>query len=234
MKLKREDHEERTANGSKPYYDKVRKRWRIQYTDNEGKPQAVYDKTEEGVVAKFQEIKVALNKGKYIKKSKDTINYIMEKMLESQKSDMKPNSFSRKKDTAKVISEMSIASKPIQKVSKDQIKKEFEILKNQKKPNGKYRFSQSYLDKIFLLLREVFEQAVEDKKVSTEDNPFKTKKGAKKPKSNKKTKQVKPFTKAECILFLQELNKGYDYYTDVFWVLILTGMRVRRMFSIKN
>lgn len=169
----------------------------------------MYDKTEQGVVAKHHEIQVALNNRKYIKKSRDTIADIMETMLKDQKEDMKPNSYLRKLNTKNVIlKEMStIVNMPIQKVTSKQINEEFKKLKEIKKSNGDYKYSQSYLNKIFSLLREVFEQAVEDKKVGSEDNPFKTKKGVKKPKSNKKPKDIRILTKNECIALLKELNK---------------------------
>lgn len=205
--VKKRGTRRKNGEGSKPYYDKKRKRWRIQYTDNEGKPQVVYDKTEQGVIAKFQEIKVALNKNRYIKKSRDTVKDIMEDMLKDQKEDMKPGSYKRKTDTSRIINSLELATKPIQKVGKDQIKKDFKELRNRKNKKGDYKYSQSYLDKIFELLQEIFEEAVDREKISPEQNPFKSKKGVKRPTSGKLTKKVKPFNKQECIDFLQELNK---------------------------
>lgn len=151
--VKKRGARRKNGEGSKPYYDKKRKRWRIQYTDNEGKPQVVYDKTEQGVIAKFQEIKVALNKGKYVKKSQDTIAEIMDYMLKKQKKKkkrrMKANSFNRKLNTRNMLLNYmgDLCNKPISKVTIEQIEDAFTKLEELKKPNGDYKYAQSTLGK---------------------------------------------------------------------------------------
>lgn len=220
------------ANGTKPLYIASRKRWRILYTDNKGKRKPVYGKTEKEVIEKHLEIRMALKRGKYIEKSKDTIREIMEDMLEKQKKKkkkgkMKANSYGRKLDTKNMILKYmkDICDKPIQRVTIEQIEDGFTKLEELKKPNGEYKYAQSTLNKAFSLLREVYTQAVQDKKISTEDNPFKTEKGVEKPVSNKDKKDIKVFNKKESTAFFKELDKGYDEYTDVFYFLAYSSTR---------
>lgn len=83
---------EEPANGSKPWYDKKRKRWRILYTDNNGDRKPVYGKTLQEVIDNHREIQRALKYGTYIKKMPDTFNQIMDTMLDEQEAnrELKP------------------------------------------------------------------------------------------------------------------------------------------------
>lgn len=76
---------EEPANGSKPWYDKARKRWRILYTDtNTGKRRPVYGATLQEVIDNHREIQRALKYGTYIEKVPDTFNQVMNDMLKEQ------------------------------------------------------------------------------------------------------------------------------------------------------
>lgn len=156
----------------------------------------------------------------------------MDDMLEKQKKKkkkkkMKANSFNRKLDTRNMILKYmgDICNKPISRVTIEQIEDGFTKLEEVQKPNGEYKYAQSTLNKAFSLLRETYTQAVQDKKLSTEDNPFKTEKGVEKPVSNKNKKDIKVFTQKESTAFFKELDKGYDEYTDVFYFLAYSSTR---------
>ena len=210
-------------NGSY-YYEKARKRWRIQYTDNDGNRKSIYGKTIEEVQAKHDQIKVALRNGTYIEKKKDTIQSVMEELLDDQERnhELKEGSMLRKRETAKIISEMSIASRPIQNVTAVEIRKDLAKLVD---PKGKYNYSQSYVNKVYSLLRSVYDKAVEDDIINFSNNILRNGK-VKKPKSSKDDKDVKPFNKNELESFLKQLEKEDNEYKDIFYVLMLTGMRV--------
>ena len=152
---------------------------------------------------------------------------MLEKQKKKKKRKMKANSFNRKLDTRNMILKYmgDICNKPISRVTIEQIEDGFTRLEDLKKPNGEYKYAQSTLDKAFTLIREVFTQAVQDKKISTEDNPFKTEKGVEKPVSNKNKKDIKVFDKKESTDFFRELDKGYDEYTDVFYFLAYSSTR---------
>jgi integrase len=145
----------------------------------------------------------------------------MNDMLDEQERnhELKENSMLRKRITAGIISNMSIANKPIQKVTADKIKEGLAKFVDER---GKYNYSQSYLNKIYSLLREVFNQAVIDDKLNLEQNPFKIKGKVKKPKSSKKTKKVTALNIEETKLFLKQLTIEQDKYKDAIWVLTLT------------
>lgn len=210
-------------NGSY-YYEKARKRWRIQYTDNDGNRKSIYGKTIEEVQAKHDQIKVALRNGTYIEKKKDTIQSVMEELLDDQERnhELKEGSMLRKRETAKIISEMSLASRPIQNVTAVEIRKDLAKLVD---PNGKYNYSQSYVNKVYSLLRSIYDKAVEDDIINFSNNILRNGK-VKKPKSSKDDKDVKPFNKNELEAFLKQLEIENNEYKDIFYVLMLTGMRV--------
>lgn len=138
----------------------------------------------------------------------------MNEMLEEleEDGDLKDNSLNREYNTANIIKEhIKCINKPIYKITADNLNQELRKLPNIKKfvqsrNREEYRFSQSYLDKIYSLIREVFHYAVLKDKLTKEKDPFEIEGKVKKPKANKETKEVKPFTRAECIKFLQQLS----------------------------
>ena len=174
------------------------------------------------------EIRIALKRGEYKEKSPDTIKKIMKELLEEKEHELKANSMLRAKETFKIVSEMKlIADKPIQQVTAKEIKTDLLKLVD---PNGKYNYSQSYIDKIYSMIRSVYDKAVEDDIINMNNNLLRNGK-VKKPKSSKKDKEIKPFNREECKLFLIQLEQEDDEYKNVYYVLIYTGMRVRRMSS---
>ena len=77
----------------------------------------------------------------------------------------------RKRRTAEIISHTSFANKPIQKITADEIKKELNKFASMKKSNGDYKYSQSYLDKIFSVTKQTFFYAVDNDKLTLEQSP---------------------------------------------------------------
>lgn len=55
-----------------------------------------------------------------------------------------------------------------------------------------------------------------------------------KPNSNKATKKVDALTIKEQERFINELDKGYDDYTIVFYIAIYTGMRISEILALKR
>lgn len=191
----------------------------------------MYGKTLQEVIDNHREIQRALKYGIYIKKMPDTFNQLMDTMLDEQENnrELKPSSMLRKRRTATLISETSFANRPVQKITAEEIKKELTKFANLKKPNGTYKYSQSYIDKIFSLTREVFFYAVDNEKLILEQSPFKTKTKVKRPKAGKKTRKVAPLDIEETKLFLKQLTIETDKYKDELWFITLTGVRPRRM-----
>ena len=223
-----------TYRGITIYYQEDRKRYRMWYTDNKGRKKPVYGNEKAIVKDNYDKIQEQLRKGSYLAKVPDTFNKLMDEMLEEQEeySELKDNSLNRKRDSAKIVKEyMKCSHKPIKNISANELNEELKRLSNikkfiQSKDEEVYRFSQSYLNKIYSLIREVFHYAVKEDKLSKELNPFEIEGKVKKPKSNKDTKIVKPFTREECIKFLEVLNKSEHKYTDILKVQLFGGLRI--------
>ena len=85
----------------------------------------------------------------------------MNNMLDEEEAnhELKPGSMIRKRRTAELISQTKFASKRIQKITADEIKAELNRFADQKKPNGEFKYSQSYINKIFSILQllEIFQ-----------------------------------------------------------------------------
>lgn len=146
--------------------------------------------------------------------------------------DLKDNSLNRERDTAKIIEEfITCSKKQIKNIKADELNDDLRKLPNitkfvQRKNKEEYRFSQSYLNKIYSLIRRTYNYAVVKEKLLKDLNPFEIEGKIKKPKSNKNTKIVKPFTREECIKFLEELNKYDHKFISILKVQLFGGLRI--------
>ena len=140
----------------------------------------------------------------------------------------------RKKRTAELISQTSFASRPIQKITAEEIKSDLKKFANMKKPNGKYKYSQSYLDKIFSVTRQTFFYAVDNDKLTLEQSPFKTKTKVKRPKAGKKTRKVSPLDIEETKKFLKQLTIETYKYKDELCFITITGVRPGECLALKS
>lgn len=162
------------------YYQEDRKRYRMWYTDNKGNKKPTYGKTRKDVENNYDQIQEQLRKGLYLAKMPDTLVKLMNEMLEEQKEDrtIKQNSLNRKKDTAEIIiKHIKSSNKPIQKITENDLNNELKKIANLKKyilsrDTYEYRYSQSYIDKIYSLIRETFQYAVIKRKLTKEQNLF--------------------------------------------------------------
>lgn len=158
----------------------------------------------------------------------------MNEMLDELEIDkeLKDNSLNRKRDTAKIIEEfIKCSRKQIKNITADELNEELRKLPDikkfvQSKNKEEYRFSTSYLNKIFSLIRQTFHYAVLKEVISKDLDPFEIEGKIKKPKSNKNTKIVKPFTREECIKFLEELNKYEHKFIDILRIQLFAGLRI--------
>lgn len=231
-----------TYRGVAIYYQEDRDRYRMWYTDNKGNKKPAYGKTKELVKANYDKIQEELRKGKYIANMPDTLLKLMYEMLEEkgEDRDLKDNSLNRNYDTAKIIEKyIKCNRKPIQKITADNLNEELKKLPNMKKfiqskNKEEYRFSQSYLDKIYSLIREVFHYAVLKEKLTKEKDPFEVEGKVKKPKANKPTKEVKPFTRTECIKFLKQLSiEEPSQFIDIIKIQLM-GFRIGETLALTN
>lgn len=231
-----------TYRGVTIYYQEDRDRYRMWYTDNKGIKKPVYGKTIELVKTNYDQIQEQLRKGLYLAKMPDTLLKLMTQMIDEQEEykELKQNSINRKRDTANIIKEhIKCCKKPIQKITEDNLNEDLKKLPQMKKfiqskNREEYRFSQSYLNQIYSLIRETFHYAVIKRKLAQELDPFEVKGRVKKPKANKATKEVKPFTRAECIKFLKQLSiEEPSQIIDIIKIQIM-GFRIGETLALTN
>lgn len=205
------------------YYDTARDRHRMWYTDNKKNKKPVYGKTKDDVKKSYDEVQERLRKGTYIVKKPDTFIQLMGDMLDELEKDrdLKDNSLNRKHDTAAIIEEfIKCTGKQIKNITADELNEDLRKIPDikkfvQSKNREEYRFSQSYINKIYSLIRETYHYAVLKEKLPKDLDPFEIEGKIKKPKSNKNTKVIKSFSRNECIKFLEELNKCDHKFADI-------------------
>lgn len=91
-------------------------------------------------------------------------------------------------------------------------------------------YSNSVICKISQVIRSAFDKAVLLNIVNS--NPYNIKGLINLPKSDKQDKKIEALTLEEQKLFIKELEKGYDKYTNVFYIAIYTGMRIGEILAL--
>ena len=122
-----------------------------------------------------------------------------------------------------VIKKFDFANEPIQKLNIDKINSEL--------PTISYKYSESSIKKVCGLISISFDRAVALNIIKS--NPFKVIGAIIRPKSKKITKKVDAFTLEEQKKFENELAKGYDEYTEIFYILLYTRYESWRSFGSK-
>ena len=206
------------------YYSETLKRWIGQYTYN-GKRKSLYGKTRTEVKDKLNKALVNIVDNKYVDKSNYTLIDLINKYNDD---DFTANligdvAYLRRKETANIIKKMSIANMPIQKIKQEQINKEL--------LNINY-YSNSTITKVYGMIKSAFDKAVILQILP--NNMFTVKGLIIKPKSIKQDKKIDALTIKEQKLFIKELEKRYDPYTDIFYIALYTGMRIGEILSLKG
>lgn len=174
---------------------------------------------------KLDKILNDIRERKYISRNKITIGEILEENLQNKEHSNKicKSTMLRNRETAKVILKSDIANMPIQQVRRQDLQNFLN--------KAAEAYSNSYIDKIHIHLSNVFQIAMIDHYIN--ENPF-AMKAISKPKSVRPDKKVDALTVEEHKAFIRHLEKKDYKYKDIFYVLIETGMRVRRSISIKK
>ena len=201
--------------------------WRGQYKKPNGKRGSVSAPTQKEAQDKLNQVLADIKRKQFVDRNGKTVRKILEEILEEQEklNKITDSTILRNKNTAKHILGMVIIDKPIQKVSADEINKCLQKLTY---------LSNSYIDKIYMKLNNVFNEAVLQEILIV--NPF-TVGRIKKPRSNNEDKKVEAFTIEEHKAFLQELQqlKENDYtYRVIFYICIETGMRIGEVLALKR
>lgn len=203
-------------------YHKTLKRWMGSYTYN-GKRKSIYGKTRTEVKDKLNKALVNIVDNKYVDKSNytliDLININIESQFNSNK--ISESTYKRKLNTKKIIENLSISNLYIQKISASNINEDLLKLTN---------YSNSVIKKVSQMIRNAFDKALILNIIP--NNPFNIKGLINIPKSIKEDKKVDALTTDEQKLFIEELRKNYDLYTDIFYIAIYTGMRIGEILAL--
>lgn len=204
------------------YYSETLKRWIGQYTYN-GKRKSVYAKTRTEVKNKVNKALVSIVDNKYIDKSNytllDLINMNIEEQFKANK--IAVTTYNRKLETKKIIENNDIAKLAIQKISPIDI--------NNFLIDISY-YSNSVITKISQMVRSAFDKALILNIIN--NNPYNIKGLINIPKSQKQDKKIDALTVEEQKLFIKELEKNYDEYTNIFYIAIYTGMRIGEILAL--
>ena len=204
------------------YYNENLKRWIGQYTYN-GKRKSLYGKTRTEVKNKLNKALVDIVDNKYVDKSNFTLIEIINKNIEEQFNSNKISevTYKRKLDTKKIIENSNISNIKIQKLNSSTIN-DFLISIS--------HYSNSVISKISQMIRKAFDKALLLNIVN--NNPFNIKGLINIPKSSKEDKKIEALTVEEQKLFIKELEKSYDEYTDIFYIAVYTGMRIGEILAL--
>jgi integrase len=203
------------------FFNKTLNRWVGQFTDPfTKKRKTVYDKDEKTLRKKLRNAIRDAENGKYVEKAKDTIPEIAEKIIERkhQANITGSASYLRGMGTVAIIKKSDIADIPIQNVSKDDLQEFFYTLKD---------YSNSYISKIFQLVKLAFEEAIKDDLIVK--NPMLH---VIKPKSNKMDKKVEALTLEQHQIFINSLEN--EIYKNIFFIAINTGMRCGEILALQT
>ena len=183
------------------YYSEKLKRYVAQFTDPfTKKRKTLYDKDEKTLRKKLRNAIKDAENGKYVEKSKDTIPEIAERIIERKHEANITGSASylRGMGTAAIIKKSDIADIPIQNLSKDDLQEFFYTLKD---------YSNSYISKVFQLVKLVFEEAIKDDLIVK--NPMLH---VIKPKSNKMDKKVEALTLEQHQIFINIVKEIFTMF----------------------
>lgn len=205
-----------------------KEKWVVQYKvgmQDNGRPKmkTIYCKSRTEAKTKYDELILTIKTGKLVDKSNYTLNDIIDINI---KNDLALNkisktSYNRKKETQKIIANHSISNIEIQKITPAIINDFLLSIKN---------YSNSVISKTSQMLKCAFDKAIVMNIITS--NPFNIKGIIAVPKSNKQDKKVDALTVEEQQLFIKELEKGYDEYTNIFYVAIYTGMRIGEILAL--
>lgn len=212
------------------YYSETKKMWVAQFCagykdDGSLNRKTVYGKTRAVVKDKMNKALVEVKEEKFVDKSDVTLIELIDLIIKEQfeANRISEATYKRKLNTAKIIRTKKIANMPIQKIKSTDINEFLSSLKE---------YSNSVISKISQMVRNALDKAVILNILN--NNPYNLKGLIMVPKSVKEDKKVEALTVEEQKLFVAELKKNYDEYTDIFYVAIYTGMRIGEILALSK
>ena len=207
------------------YYSDTLGCWVFQYYI-EGNPnrKTMKQKKKESVKefkARVTDLKSKINNGSYVEKNSITISSLGLEIIENKlkRNKVREVTYSGDMQVYTHIKNSSIANVKIQKVT------EFQL---QDFIDSKKCFANSYLSKIWMLLNNIFKEALKREYIIK--NPMIK---VEKPKSDKEDEKIEAFTTEEQQAFINMLTPN-EPYRDIFIIALYTGMRMGEILALKK
>lgn len=209
------------------FFDNNKQKWIYQYTENHKTKVITQRKneTKQDFKKRADEIRKELADDEHIEPSRKTLIEIINEQNESllNANKIRETSYNRKQYTSKIIEKMTIANIPLQQITPQMINNDLSTITN---------YANNTIDKVYGMLSSAFDYGVAYGIIKS--NPFNIRNLIIKPKSIKETKKIEALTIDEQKAFENELAKGYDEYTDIFYILLYTGARVGEVLALKG
>lgn len=212
------------------YYSEKLNKWIGQFVagrkpDGRLNRKSIYGDTRKEVKEKITQALADIQNQSYIEKDNITLIEIIDKLLnESFKANrIKETTYNRNLQTKKIVETLDIANMPIQKISRTHINSCLTKLTN---------YSNSTIEKVCILIRQAFNYAMLNEIINKD--PFTIKGSILRPVSKKHDKEIDALDIDEQKLFVKELEKGYDKYTDIFYIALYTGMRIGEILALTS
>lgn len=219
------------GEGSIYYSDKLN-RWVGQFsnglkTDGTVNRKSVYGKTRKEVADKITKALNGIKERTFVDKSTTTFLEILESLVEEKHKSNITSDSTYKRDTYAICqivnSSASIAKKPIQKITNQDIKRFFFSITH---------YSNSTIDKIYRFVNSTFRKAVSQRYIYS--NPLDDRHEIIKPKSDKPDKKVEALTVDEHRKLLDVLNNQEvnSKYRNIILLILSCGLRVGEALSL--
>lgn len=210
------------------YYSEKLNKWVGQFTagrkaDGKLNRKSVYGNTRKEVKEKITKALAEIQTNTYIEKNDITLSDLASEIIEDKKksNEVNANTYKRLTYTLSYIKKENIGDMPIQKITAKDVK---DFL------NSKTSYSNSVLQKIFQLLGQTFRRAVDRNYISR--NPMLAEE-VKRPKSNKKDREVIPLSVEEEKKLINALSCENKEYKNVILLMLFSGLRIGEVLSIK-
>lgn len=200
------------------FYSNSQKKWMGQINtgrDENGKMKrkSVYGKTPEEVKAKLQQIRFEIYIGDFVEVSNITFEQLEKQILDDKlaMNEFQEQTYYRHLETLNTLK--LISKQPLQKINYSMLKQLLLSMVDQ--------YSDSTIRKAYMMLNQCFNEAVKRKIIS--ENPMGD---LKRPKSRKKTRDVRALTINEQKAFIEALTEEQSQYADQMLISMFTGMRM--------
>lgn len=209
------------------YYSEKLNKWVGQFTagrkDN-GKlnRKSVYGNTRKEVKEKITKALAEVQTNTYVEKNDITVYDLAKEIVEDKKESnlINTSTYTRNKYTLGYIKNGKISDMPIQKVKAKDIKDFM---------NTTTVYANSTIEKIYQLLGQTFRRAIERDYIIKNPMLFEE---VKKPKSEKKDREVISLSIEEEKAFIEALNEDNSIYKNIILLMLFTGFRIGEVLAL--